>query len=225
MIIWFLRCIIDVLFNLICYITNPIVVLFANEVGELPPILVWWANWDDGLDVEWMITEHRVPKWAEYDFNRHYKYYSEWEAEEITGQHKGFVELLDPHFTLKERFQRYICRLVWIYRNCAYGFSYHVTGADIDGARVITKADCGTDKEPYYIAHYKNWLLDPFCIFIGKGWCTSNISWLKWTGINKRFYLKIFLGYKFQHIQPNKKERAMLALFAWPFKSYEEEMS
>ena len=84
MIVYVFYCIIDILFNLVAYLTNPIVVLFANEVGELPALFVWWANWDDGLDVDWMVYEHHVPRFAEYDFNRHYKYYSEWEAEEIT---------------------------------------------------------------------------------------------------------------------------------------------
>ena len=89
MIKYLLYCILEIIFTIIAYLTNPIVVLFANEVGELPDIFRWWANWDDGLDVEWMVTEHEVPHWAEYDFNRHYKYYNEWEAEEITGNHKG----------------------------------------------------------------------------------------------------------------------------------------
>ena len=60
MLIYVVLLIADILFNLICYITNPIVVLFADEYGELPAIFKWWANWDDGLDVEWMISEHHV---------------------------------------------------------------------------------------------------------------------------------------------------------------------
>ena len=120
MLVYILYCIVDILFNIIAYITNPIVLLFANEVGNLPPILKWWDNWDDCLDIDWMIYEHHVPKWAEYDFNKHYKSHSAWEAEQETGIYKGYVELIDPNFTLKERLQRYVCRLVWIYRNCAY---------------------------------------------------------------------------------------------------------
>ena len=73
---WFLLALLDLLFTAQCYITNPIVVLFATEDGQLPTLFTWWANWDDGLDVEWMVTEHKVPKFAEYDFNRHYKYFS-----------------------------------------------------------------------------------------------------------------------------------------------------
>ena len=59
---WIVFAIIDVLFNIICYITNPFVLLFADELGNLPRIFLWWSNWDDHLDVDWMISEHHVPK-------------------------------------------------------------------------------------------------------------------------------------------------------------------
>lgn len=219
MLVYVLYCIVDLLFNIIAYLTNPIVILFANEVGELPKWATWWANWDDGLDVEWMVTEHQVPKFAEYDFNRHYKYYSEWEAEQITGKHHGFVELLDPNFTLWERFQRYICRLWWIYRNCAYGFSYYVTGKTIDGSKVIVeRAD--RSKGNNYFGHYKHWLIyEPFCYFLETNWNPKDISWLAWTGIDHTFCVKVFFGWKFQFIDSDKTDRAMLAIFAWPFRS------
>ena len=35
---WFLLAIIDLLFNVVCYLTNPIVLLFADELGNLPAI-------------------------------------------------------------------------------------------------------------------------------------------------------------------------------------------
>ena len=220
MIIWILSCILDLLFNVICYLTNPIVVLFANEVGELPKIFYWWDNWDDGLDIEWMITEHHVPKWAEYDFNRHYKFYSNTEAEAMTGTYKSFVVLLDPNFTLKERFQRYICRLQWLYRNCAYGFSYSVTGRMIDGSKIITKKREGTNYEPFYIGHYKNWLFEPFCIKIGKGWYFKDIKWLSWIPIKRHFLLEAYLGYKFYSVKPDEIKRCMLTISIWPFFTY-----
>ena len=138
---WLVLAILDLLFNIIAYITNPIVCLFANKYGELPPIFLFWSNWDDGLDVDWMVYEHCVPKWAEYDFNRHYKYHNEWDAEKITGLHHGFVEILDPNFTCFERLQRYVCRLAWMYRNCAYGFSYYITGVTVNKSDIVKVRD------------------------------------------------------------------------------------
>lgn len=218
MFLWVLYCILDVLFNIICYITNPIVLLFADEKGNLPKIFKWWENWDDHLDVEWMISEHHVPKWAEYDFNRHYKYYSEWEALEKTGVYKGFVVILDPNFTLKERFQRYVCRLVWLYRNCAYGFSYYVTGRDVDGSQLIDKSRLVLGQK-LTIKYYKNWkTTGPFVVYGMIKWNPKNIKWLQWTKVDRNFILKIFLGWKCHSVGLNEVSRCMLALFVWPFK-------
>ena len=99
---WVLFAIVDLLFNVIAYITNPIITLFCTDCGQLPEIMCWWANWDDGCDVEWMVTEHHVPSFAEYDFNKHYKYVDEREAEQVIGHHHGIVIPKDMHFTLKE---------------------------------------------------------------------------------------------------------------------------
>lgn len=194
-------CILEIIFTIIAYITNPIVVLFANEYGELPSIFTWWANWDDGLDVDWMVYEHCVPRWAEYDFNKHYHYVDEWKAEKITGKHHGFVIMLNPNFTLKERIQRYFCRLAWIYRNCGYGFSYYVTGVDVNGAEIVKTEDISTDDYRYQVY----WTNDAFMIRYDKPWC----KWFRW---------RIFLGWKMQSVKTTETKRCMLALFISPFR-------
>ena len=205
MITYILYCMADILFTLICYLTNPIVVLFSNEVGELPHILRWWQTWDNPLDIDWMIYEHHVPKFAEYDFCKHYDYIDEWQAEEITGKHKGYVVIKDANFTLHERFQRYICRCAWLYRNTAYGFSYEVTGKDINGADVITVIDVKNDEKNEYFGRYKNILTEPFCYKLSKK-------------RNEKYSWKIFLGWKFQRIKSTEKERCMLVIDVNPFK-------
>ncbi len=219
MLVYIPHCILDILFNIIAYLTNPIVVLFANEVGELPAIFTWWANWDDGLDIDWMVDEGIVPKIFCYDFHRHYKYHSPQESMKIRGIYVGYVDLLDPNFTLWERVQRYFCRLWWIYRNCAYGWSYYVTGKVIDGSKVITvRSDRSKGND--YFGYYKYWLThEPFCYFLETNWNPKNISWLKWTGIDHTFCVKVFLGWKFQYIKSTETKRAMLVIFAWPFRS------
>lgn len=194
---WALLSILDLLFTAQCYITNPIVVLFATECGELPTLFSWWANWDDGLDVEWMVTEHKVPSWAEYDFNRHYKYYDEWQAEKITGHHHGFVVMLDDHFTIKERFQRYICRLWWLWRNCGYGFSYYVTGINVRKADIVKVKTEETDGYLYYETD------DAFCYKDERASFGSH----HWDN---------FLGWKFQNVE-HDVERCMLAFRITPF--------
>ena len=194
---WFFLAIIDLLFTAICYVTNPIVVLFATETGELPSIFVWWANWDDGMDVEWMVTEHHVPSWAEYDFNRHYKYVDEWEAEQVIGHHHGFVIPKDMHFTFKEKLQRYVCRLCWIYRNCAYGFSYYVTGIDVYQADVVEVKTDEKDGYTWYVTDYAFCYKDERPSFGSHHWDN-------------------FVGWKFRWME-HEKERCMLAIRINPF--------
>ena len=197
---WLLLAVVDVLFNIIAYITNPLVLLFADELGNLPGWALWWANWDDHLDVEWMISEHHVPKWAEYDFNKHYRYYSEWEALEKTGVFRGYVELLDPDFTLKERFQRYVCRLAWLYRNCAYGFSYYVTGVTVNGADIQERKTYA--KDGYLFKTAPNaWVLR----YNGKSFAKGH-NW------------KIFLGWKMHSVESTETTRCMLAFCINPWK-------
>ena len=151
---WILYAVVDVLFNIVCYLTNPFVLLFADAVGNLPGIFKWWENWDDHLDIDWMVYEHHVPKFAEYDFNRHYRYHSPEEAEQLTGVYCGYVDLLDPNFTLWERFQRYVCRVWWLYRNNAYGFSYYVTGIEVNAADVVMVKTDETDGYTWYVTDY-----------------------------------------------------------------------
>ena len=151
---WFLLAILDVLFNIIAYLTNPFVLLFADEVGNLPGWALWWENWDDHLDVDWMIYEGHVPRFARYDFNRHYKYHSPEEAEKNIGVYRGYVDLLDPNFTLWEKVQRYVCRLIWLYRNCAYGFSYYITGIDVRKEDIVKIKTTEKDGYIYYVTNY-----------------------------------------------------------------------
>lgn len=42
-------------------------------------------------------------------------------------------------WTLKERLRRYICRVYWLTRNCAYGFCFYLFGNVVDSAGVVEK--------------------------------------------------------------------------------------
>lgn len=194
---WLLMAVIDVLFNVIAYVTDPLVLLFADEVGNLPGWALWWANWDDHVDVDWMVYEHHVPRFAEYDFNRHYKYHSPEEAERLIGEHRGYVDLLDGNFTWHERFQRYICRLWWLWRNNAYGFSYYVTGVDVCKADIVKIKTEEADGYIYYVTDYAWVYKDERPSFCG----------LRWDN---------FVGWKMQSVQ-NDVERCMLAFRITPF--------
>ena len=207
MLSWPFFALLDFLFSLICYITNPIVVLFADEYGNLPHILRWWQTYDNCLDVEWMISEDNVPDIFKYDFNKHYIYHLEDKHTEPIVP--GYVEIIDPNFTIKERIQRYFCRLAWLYRNTGYGFAYEVTGRDYEIAKIIKHVSYKVSSEDeckvYTLDDDRDFPNKTFKIYYCKPWC-------KW------FYLRIYLGWKVT--EPDAKiSRAMTALYLWPFRT------
>ena len=196
---WALYAVLDVIFNLIAYLTNPFVLLFADEVGDFPDIFLWWENWDDHVDIDWMVDEGHVPKFARYDFHRHYKYHSPEEAEQTIGVYQGYVDLLDPDFTLWERFQRYVCRLWWLYRNNAYGFSYYVTGVDVNESDVVKVKTDEVDGYTWFITDYA------FCYKDER----PSFWELRWDN---------YIGWKFRWFD-NPEGRYMLAFRITPFDS------
>lgn len=194
---WLILAILDVAFNIVCYLTNPFVVLLADEVGNLPWLFRWWENWDDHMDIDWMVDEGHVPKFARYNFHKHYKYHDPAEAEKIIGEYRGYVDLLDDNFTLWERFQRYICRVWWLYRNCAYGFSYYVTGIDVRKADIVEVKTDEKDGYTWYVTSYAFCYKDERPSFCGMHWDN-------------------FVGWKFRWIE-HDVERCMLAFRITPF--------
>ena len=192
-----LLAILDIAFNVVCYLTNPIVVLFGSEYGNLPWLLTWWDNYDDCMDVEWFIKEGHVPSCCVYDYDKHYKFHSNTESQETRGIYKSYVDILDPNFTLKERLQRYACRVLWLYRNCAYGFSYYVTGIDIRKADIVKIKTEEKDGYIYYKTPYAFCYKDERASF-GKH---------RWDN---------FVGWKFQDVEQDV-ERCMLAFRITPF--------
>ena len=194
---WFLLAILDVLFNIVAYITNPLVVLAASEYGNLPWLLTWWDNYDDCMDVEWFLKEGHVPSWAVYDYDKHYRIHDSSEGLRTRGIAKSYVDILDWNFTLKERAQRYVCRLLWLYRNCAYGFSYYVTGIDVRRDDIVKIKTEEQDGYIYYVTDYAWVYKDERPSFFG----------LRWDN---------FVGWKMQAVTEDV-ERCMLAFRITPF--------
>lgn len=200
----------DLLFRLQCYITNPIVVLFADEKGNLPKYLQWWQTYDNCLDIQWMITEGIVPKLFRYDFNKHYVYTPEYKdnGEMVPGH----VLIIDPVFTKWELVQRYFCRLAWLYRNTGYGFSYNITGCTYNTSNNIRTEqryfDIGKTIEFRHILNSKDNLLA----------YKRAIIWVL-PYLNKKFKLDIYLGWKLQEYTKPYNLRAMLAFRISPFRS------
>nr|DAT20528.1 MAG TPA: Envelope protein [Caudoviricetes sp.] len=173
---WLVLCGANLLCMALCYLTNWFVVLFADKYGNLPKIFKLWQTYDNCLDVAWMIYENNVPKFARYDFNKHYLYHFESKGDGY--MIPGYVDLIDDNFTLKERFQRYVCRCAWLYRNCGYGFAYYIFGKTVNPSDVKV---CVNEKDFFVAIDTKNKI---FCIKDDRRWC-------------RLFKKSIYLGYKF----------------------------
>lgn len=194
--------ILDILFTLICYVTNPVVILFSNEHGELPYSLRWWQTYDNCIDIPHTINSG-VPKLFRYDFDKHYKYTPEFKNK--YAMKPGYVEILDPNFTGWEKIQRYFCRNVWLYRNTAYGFSYEVCGRYVFADKVKTYVDYNyAENDKCYIA-----VVNDNRIFLNKTWSIFYTKkYCKW------FYLRIYLGWKFK----GTAGQSMIAFHINPFR-------
>ena len=117
LIIWFLYFIPAILIELVCYILAPIVALFIRtelrndvvkrlnkQIVSMPrdyliKPLMWFQTHDNAVD-EWWYGVYNVDHWFEFARN--------WTQSDYD----------------QSRFVRYYCRVMWLWRNCAYGFHY-----------------------------------------------------------------------------------------------------
>ena len=203
----------QLLFTLLCYITNPIVVLFADKYGNLPKCFRLWQTYDNCLDVDWMIYENHVLSIFKYDFSKYYVYHPEVKTD--TKMIPGYIEIINEDLTVIERIQRYFCRLTWLYRNTGYGFAYYWLGIDYVGDTQIvleSEHDKGKDFCVSFLNDSKG-INRYFCIKSSEYWCIPDIE--------KEFLFDIYLGWKLSGSKEyTHKNRAMIAFRINPFKSY-----
>ena len=198
--------------QLICLLTNPIVVLFCDKYGNLPKIFRLWQTYDNCLDVDWMISEGVVPKVFRYDFNKHYKYYSESKTNDE--MIPGHVVILDDNFTLKERVQRYFCRVLWLYRNSAYGFAYKLLGITYTGINQHVLENDQTKGKQIFVSFLED------TSGVDRYFSVKSTEYWTCPFIEKRFRFDIYLGWKLSGTQEYTNEKcAMLAIRISPFLS------
>jgi hypothetical protein len=203
---WILQAVLELFFKVLCMITNPLVCLFADEWGELHGIWHYWQTYDNTLDVRWMIYEHGcTPKLFHYDYDRHYVY--QYEKKSDGRMRPGYVSLIDPEFTLKERIQRYFCRLAWMYRNCNYGFSYYINGRNYNGNDNVVIKNIKDGRKRLWISYVSggSWWTTTWGVYVFWPWCS-------------RFYLRAYMGWKLMGSTGPYNMRAMLAMCIWPFR-------
>jgi hypothetical protein len=192
---WFIYTPLQLLIMIICYITNPIVVLFADKDGELHGFLRKWQPFDDSCDSEDCVTKY-VPKWIRYDF---YKYYR---AEKQYDPNYGRVmkkSINIAQLSLIDKLKRYCCRLFWLSRNCAYGFALDWFGATINPDDVIVI-------DSYKKGEFERNILVTRDLKYWKVYNTMRI-------LNTNYRWRIYLGWKIHNVQ--SVHYTMLAFRIW----------
>lgn len=127
MIRWLIYLIPSLLSTVLCYLTNWFVVLFADINGELPGIFKYWQTWDNSTACSESVEF--APKFLQYDWAKHYTEHKDSdEYLRSVNRERWYVTCIDPNFTLWERVQRYCCGVLWLTRNCSYGFAFYLLG-------------------------------------------------------------------------------------------------
>jgi hypothetical protein len=109
---WFALFPVHILFEIICHIFNPIVVLFADEEGNLPNWLKWFQTHDSVLDK----PDARVAE-----------LWGSWLCYKETDSYLIYI------------LKRYVRRVFWLYRNTGYGFRYYVLGYSFNPSLIKVK--------------------------------------------------------------------------------------
>ena len=192
MLLWLLRLIPAILATVLCYLTNPIAVLFADESGELHGWWHLWQTWDDSLDSAFFMREC-APKWLDYGYDDHYTLYTD--TDEWTARYNKTrffsVPRVGATWTTKQRIQRYFCRVAWLYRNNAYGWLFYGLGAD------LTYIKWHISETDHFFGSVGSWLTEPFVYKDERRIC----SWLR---------AKVYIGWK-SYPGNTQPQRCMLA--------------
>lgn len=200
---YFLYLIGQILCTLLCYLTNWLVVLFADEEGELHGFLHYWQTWDSTLDNKDYVERYG---WGflKYDYDKYFKQ-DEVLLEEGDFNRKKFIsKVINPNIPISVRIKRYLSRVCWLYRNNAYGFAYYFFSVRVCPTKLvyIWKKVQGPGKHGYLIYE--------------KGHTLWNTPWAFYDNrhINKYMDWCNYLGWKIVREpgkSPDEKFQCMLA--------------
>ena len=174
----------DIAVNLIGYCINPLLPLFADSEGNLPSWLRWFQTYDDTLD-------GKEPRFIES---------TSW----LRTQERGVNDLSTTNTlgVAKNFICTYVLRVMWLYRNNAYGFAYSVLGAKSPFKTISEEGVNPSDRAPAIEGSYLRIFEDADgvkyfqyklvkdrgngkCYEASIGWKTSGQFVVRWTPFRK----------------------------------------
>lgn len=121
---WLLLLPLALVCTVVSYILNPLVVLFCDEDGELHGIWKYFQTWDNSCNPSDIVNIY--PAWLSEWWLKHYIESEVMPDEYIKYNRSRWITICeDKDFTNIEEVKRYICRVLWLTRNCAYGFMFY----------------------------------------------------------------------------------------------------
>lgn len=128
MIQWIIYFPMALIISIMCYITNPIVAFFCDDDNELHGFLKNWQTFDNSCAPS--ECKDFLPSFLTSFWDKHYvESYGTDEETAKYGCSRWFTPCYNHDFTIWERIQRYICRVAWLTRNCAYTFMWKYFGS------------------------------------------------------------------------------------------------
>lgn len=166
--------------ELICYLTSPLVAFFVHKEPRedtvkrlnrqvvtmdreyLVPLFYLWQTHDNAVD-EWWYGMYNTTHWFEFARN--------WTQEDYD----------------KSWWVRYYCRVMWLWRNCAYGWHYFLFSRPLEENG--TKLTKGVKKSFWYELNIfsKSFQLE-LHLPVGPKYISINIGWKPHKGKPKLLY-------------------------------------
>jgi hypothetical protein len=188
-IIWLLFFIPALFIELACYILAPIVALFVTRSPRLDVVkrlgkrkvllerdnlirpFILFQTHDNAVD-EWWYGVYNVDHW--------FKFAKNWQQENYD----------------ESSFIRYYCRLMWLWRNCAYGWLYLLFSRPKEASGKITEKGNENYGFWYKLQRFKKSFQLEAHIPLGKRYLSINIGWKAHKETERLLYANRIIGFR-----------------------------
>lgn len=191
-VLWVIMFIPSVVIELACMLLAPVVALpcfvvyedrtdrvkrLENKTITLPrEYLVWWLRWfqthDNAVDEYWwgLFTKSSIIPYVRNASDFDYP---------------------------KDAFLRYLCRVLWLWRNCAYGFHYHLLSRKLDDTEFLSER--GNKDAGYWhkvTVRHSSWQVKANIPIIKKLYVSLNFGWKKHDGFDWCMYANRIISFR-----------------------------
>lgn len=186
--IWALYFIPAILIEVCCYILAPVVALFIRQEERTDRVkqidnqehtlvrdylikpLMWFQSHDNAVDEWW---------YGAYNKDHYFSF-----AKEAT----------QDYYNNNARF-RWYCRLMWLWRNCAYGFHYNLFSKPFE--EPTSEKTFGTKKKTFWYrltTRPSSWQLEVHLPLILNKYMSLNLGWKAHKGFPRLLYANRIIG-------------------------------